>query len=101
MQIIEVRSGKEKKEFLNFPKRLYSDDPNWVCMLDQEVEATFDPEKNHLFRQGEACRWILKDDKGITTGRIAAFIDKVRSAVYRQPTGGIGFFEVIDSREAA
>ena len=101
MQIIEVRSGKEKKEFLDFPKRLYSDDPNWVCMLDQEVEATFDPEKNHLFRQGEACRWILKDDRGITTGRIAAFIDKVRSAVYRQPTGGIGFFEVIDSREAA
>lgn len=101
MQIIEVRSVKEKKEFLNFPKRLYSGDPNWVCMLDQEVEATFDPGKNHLFRQGEACRWILKDEKGVTIGRIAAFIDKVRSAVYRQPTGGIGFFEVIDSREAA
>lgn len=101
MQIIEVRSDKERKEFLNFPKRLYNDDPNWVCMLDQEVEATFDPGKNHLFRQGEACRWILKDDKGITIGRIAAFIDKVRSSVYSQPTGGIGFFEVIDSREAA
>ena len=28
-------------------------------------------------------------------------IDKVRSAVYRQTTGGIGFFEVIENREAA
>jgi hypothetical protein len=101
MQIVEVRSGKEKREFLNFPKRLYSGDPNWVCMLDQEVEATFDPGKNNLFRQGEACRWILQDEKGVTIGRIAAFIDKVRSSVYRQPTGGIGFFEVIDNREAA
>lgn len=101
MQIIEVKSGKEKREFLDFPKRLYKDDPNWVCMLDSELEATFDPDKNHLFRQGEACRWILRDEGGVTIGRIAAFIDKVRSAVYDQPTGGIGFFEVIQNKEAA
>ena len=53
------------------------------------------------FRHGEAIRWILKDDNGITIGRIAAFIDKVRSAANSQPTGGIGFFEVIENREAA
>ena len=46
-------------------------------------------------------RWILKDDNDNTIGRIAAFIDNVRSAANRQPTGGIGFFEVIENREAA
>ncbi len=43
----------------------------------------------------------IKDEKGTTIGRIGAFYDTQRSAVYRQKTGGIGFFEVINSKEAA
>lgn len=101
MQIHEVNNRKERQEFINFPKRLYKDDPNWVCILDRELEATFDPNKNHLFRQGDARRWLLKDDNGITIGRIAAFFDRVRSSANRQQTGGIGFFEVTENREAA
>lgn len=56
MQIVEVKTRDEKKEFINFPKWLYRNDPNWVCMLDSDLEATFDPAKNHLFRQGVAVR---------------------------------------------
>ncbi|TFG41878.1 MAG: GNAT family N-acetyltransferase, partial [Bacteroidia bacterium] len=81
MQIIEVNTQKDRKQFIDFPKWLYKDDPNWVCMLDSELEATFDAEKNNSFRQGEANRWILKDENGRTIGRIAAFFDKVRSSV--------------------
>lgn len=101
MQISEVKTPQDIKEFIEFPKRLYKGDPNWVCMLDSELKATFDPGKNRLFRQGDASRWILKDENGKTIGRIAAFFDTVRSSVYRQPTGGIGFFEVIENKEAA
>ena len=46
-------------------------------------------------------RWILTDDGGKTIGRVAAFIDEIRSKANRQPTGGFGFYEVIESREAA
>jgi hypothetical protein len=101
MLIIQVSTPQDKKEFINFPKRLYKGDPYWVCQLDSELEALFDPEKNYLFRHGEATRWILVDTDGKTIGRIAAFFDRVRSAANSQPTGGIGFFEVIENREAA
>lgn len=101
MQVVEVITSQDKKDFLNFPKRLYRDDPFWVCQLDSALESVFDPARNHTFSHGEAARWILKDNRGITTGRIAAFIDRVRSAANSQPTGGIGYFEVTDSREAA
>lgn len=101
MQIREVKNQQDIREFIEFPKRLYRSDPNWVCMLDSQLKATFDRGKNRLFRQGDASRWILKDENGLTIGRIAAFFDSVRSSVYRQPTGGIGFFEVIENREAA
>jgi hypothetical protein len=101
MRISEVISPRDKMEFLDFPRRLYKDDPNWVCMLDPELENIFDPGKNYLFTRGKAIRWILTDENGNTIGRIAAFFDKVRAKVYRQPTGGIGFFEVIKDKKAA
>lgn len=101
MQVIEVKTPQSRREFLDFPKTLYKDDRNWVCQLDSELNAIFDPGRNYLFRRGDAARWILKDEGGITIGRIAAFFESQKSHAYTQPTGGIGFFEVIDSREAA
>jgi hypothetical protein len=101
MKVVEVSTKQDKKEFINFPKELYKNDPFWVCQLDSGIESVFDPVKNHTFKHGEAIRWILKDEDNHTIGRIAAFIDKVRSAANRQPTGGIGFFEVVENKEAA
>lgn len=101
MKTIPVRSEKDKREFIELPKRLYKDDPNWVCPLDSETEAVFDPRKNHAFKHGEAERWILYDDNGVMVGRVGAFIDQVRSGANRQPTGGFGFFEVTEDRDAA
>jgi hypothetical protein len=101
MKINEVLTRWDVKEFINFPKKLYKDDPNWVCPLDSEINSVFDSSKNHAFNHGTATRWILKDDNGSTIGRVAAFIDNVRSSANSQPTGGMGFFEVIENREAA
>jgi hypothetical protein len=101
MKVVEVRTKDDKKEFISFPKKLYETDPFWVCQLDSELESLFDPAKNHTFRHGEAERWILTDAGGFTIGRVAAFIDNVRSAANRQRTGGMGFFEVIENRDAA
>jgi GNAT superfamily N-acetyltransferase len=101
MQIIEVKRKQDKKEFVNFPKGLYRGDQFWISQLDSGVEAVFNPLKNNTFKHGEAIRWILKDDNGNIIGRVAAFIDRVRSAANNQPTGGIGYFEVIGNRDAA
>jgi GNAT superfamily N-acetyltransferase len=101
MQISEVKKAADRKEFIRFPKELYRNDPDWVASLDTQVEAVFDPSKNQAFGHGEAIRWILRDDEQKTIGRIAAFIDYVRSKANNQPTGGVGYFEVVDNREAA
>jgi hypothetical protein len=101
MQIFEVKGAAFEKDFIRFPKELYRNDPFWVCPPDREVEAVFDPLRNHALGHGEAIRWILKNEKQKTIGRIAAFIDYVRSKANNQPTGGIGYFEVIDDKDAA
>jgi len=101
MQVVEVISKKHRRDFLDFPKKLYKNDINFVCQLDSAVESIFDKSGNHTFKHGEAVRWILKGNDSRVIGRIAAFIDHVRSAANSQPTGGIGYFEVIEDREAA
>lgn len=102
MEIIAVDSLKLEKEFIKFPVGLYKDEPNWIRPLDKDLQAVFDPEKNKTFKNGECIRWILRDDRGNTIGRIAAFInEKIKLKDNKQPTGGVGFFECINNQEAA
>jgi len=101
MEVIEVTTPQHEREFLDFPGKLYKEDPDWVCQLDSEIRTIFDPKKNYLFKWGDAARWILRSDSGETIGRVAAFYDSRKSSVYNQPTGGMGFFEVIEDRDAA
>lgn len=101
MEILPVKSGRDSKLFLKVAKILYRDDPVWVCPLDKEIEAIFDPAINVFFKHGEAERWILMDDNGKLSGRIAAFIDHNSAKLHDQPTGGTGFFECINDGEAA
>lgn len=101
MLIKEVISPTDKRKFIDFPKRLYKSDPNWICPLDISMENLFNPLKNHSFKRGEAIRWILQDNTGEVIGRVAAFTDNQRSKAYRQPTGGMGYFEVIEDKDAA
>jgi GNAT superfamily N-acetyltransferase len=99
--LVEVNDKKTRKEFLHFPVRLYKNEKNYIRPLDEDVEKVFDPKKNKSFRNGECVRWLLKDSKGDTAGRVAAFIDRKVARNNVQPTGGMGFFECINDREAA
>ncbi len=101
MKIVEVASKKDRKEFLRLPIELYKNDPNWIRPLDKDIEKVFDPAENNYFKHGECIRWILKNDKEQTIGRVAAFIDYKTAHTFEQPTGGMGFFECINSEAAA
>jgi len=101
MRIIEVTEKGTRRDFLEIPKILYKNDPHWTCPLDMEIENTFNPAKNSCFNHGDARRWILKDEQGNLTGRIAAFYDKNKAFHNPQPTGGTGFFECINNQESA
>lgn len=99
--LIVVSDPSSESEFLDFPSRLYKSDPNYIRPLDEEVKAIFDPAKNKLFRNGDAKRWLLKDDNNKTVGRIASFYNEALSRANDQPTGGIGFFDSINDVEAS
>ncbi|MCZ4693200.1 GNAT family N-acetyltransferase [Ancylomarina euxinus] len=101
MNIIEVVNKSQKQSFLDFARTLYRNDPNFACPLDGEINGIFDPKENSFFKHGEAIRWILSDDDGKVIGRIAAFINTNKAFSFDQPTGGCGFFECIEDKDAA
>jgi hypothetical protein len=101
MTIIEVKDKSTQKTFLDIARAIYKNDPNWVCPLDNEVEAVFNPAKNNFHQHGTCTRWILLNDKQQPIGRVAAFINNHKAYNYEQPTGGTGFFECIDNKDYA
>ncbi len=101
MTITRVTDSKTKRDFIRAAKNIYKDNKTWVCPLNKDIDAVFDPSKNTYYGHGVAERWILTDDRNNLTGRIAAFIDTNLSNSYEQPTGGMGFFECINDKPSA
>ncbi len=100
MYTIEVKDKKTKRQFLDFPKKLYALDKEWIQPLDQDIDKVFDPSKNKLFgRGGKAVRWNLFNSNNEMIGRIAAFVNPKYEG--KAPVGGIGFFECVNDQTAA
>jgi len=101
MKIIEVTSRKTRKVFHDVARLIYRGDPIWVCPLDKEIEAIFNPSKNVFFKHGTATRWLLYDSLHNPIGSVAAFIDYNQANQHVPHAGGMGFFECINDKEAA
>jgi len=101
MEIIEVKCNRQQKDFLQFPHLLYKNDNQWVCPLNNDIEAVFDKNQNPYFTNGKAKRWLLKNNKNETIGRIAAFYNEKYFTQIGRKIGGCGFFESIENSEAA
>ena len=102
MQLIEVNDSVSAREFIRVNVLMNASNPKYVRPLDKEIYEVFNPGKNKNFKYGEAKRWILKDESGKLSGRIAAFThDKYVNKGTEYPVGGIGFFDCIDDQQAA
>lgn len=112
MQLIEVATAAQTREFLEFPPRkIYPNDSAYIRPWNHDVEAVFDPARNKMFQKGEAIRWLLLDKAGATIGRVAAFYNRetafpaVSGTSQKQDAflgaGGMGFFECVNDQQAA
>lgn len=101
MTIEEVTTKKLINTFHQIPYHIYRSDKNWIPHIKQDIEKVFDPTKNKAHANGKIMRWILFDSTQKPIGRIAAFVNFEQAKTDNQPTGGIGFFECINNKEAA
>lgn len=100
MIIKEVTTNKLIQQFHQLPYSIYKNDKNWIPHIKQDVEKVFDPTKNKAHTNGKITRWLLFNNTNEAIGRIAAFVNFEATENNDQPTGGVGFFECINNREA-
>ncbi|MCK9401788.1 MAG: hypothetical protein M0Q26_00170 [Chitinophagaceae bacterium] len=102
MQVIEVNTTPDAKDFLKVNALLNQSNPVYIRPLDNEVNDVFNPSKNKNYKYGATKRWIAKDDNGNLVGRIAAFTNtKYVNKGTGFKTGGVGFFDSINDQSVA
>ena len=102
MRLIEVKDAAAAEDFIRVNVLINGSNPNYIRPLDKDIHGVFDKKKNKAFRFGDARRWVLRDEKGQLSGRIAAFYNtKYKNKGDEFPVGCIGFFDCIDNDEAA
>ena len=95
--IKKVENKKDLKAFVDFPRRLYKDNPYWVPpMYGDEIE-TFDPKKNPSFELGEAELYLAYRDNEVV-GRVAAVINYKANERWNKKEVRFGWFDVIDDQ---
>lgn len=100
IEIVEVESTSQLKQFITLPNRLYGDDPNYVAPLLSERLEFFDKKKNPFYRYART-KLIMARRDGQVVGRIATCVNFTHNEIHAEKTGFFGFFDCIDDFEVA
>jgi len=95
-----VTSKKQLKSFIDFPHKLYKDDPNYVPELFIAQRDLLTPGKHPFHENGKIQPFLAYDGDKIV-GRIAAIINKNHNAHVNSNDGFWGFFDCINDSETA
>ncbi|WP_294311179.1 N-acetyltransferase [uncultured Sphingomonas sp.] len=98
VSIRPISSKSDRKAFVDFPFRLYADDPHWVPPLKGEALGLITPEKNGWYSHARA-QLFLAEENGKVVGRISAHLDTL--ALEMEPSKGfgpgVGFWGLMDA----
>ena len=100
IQIEQVQSNEQLRQFIAVPWRVYEHDPNWVPWLYFERLDFFNKKKNPFFEHAEADYFIARR-KGEAVGVIAAILNHRHNEFQQENVAHFGVFEVLNDREAA
>ena len=95
-----VSSRKDRKQFVNFPWKLYRGDPYWVPPLRANHLELLNY-KPHPFYEYSEIQTFLALRGGEPCGRIAAIVNRAHNQRYQEQRGFFGFFECIDDQSVA
>lgn len=100
IEIKEVKTKKDIKNFVNFPHKLYKDVEHYVPFLDIDEINKFDEKKNESYEDCIVkCFLAYKDDKIV--GRVAGIIQKLYNSKVNEKRIRFSRFDCIDDQEVA
>jgi GNAT superfamily N-acetyltransferase len=100
VEIREVQSGRDLRDFLRVPWPIYADDPQWVPPLLLDQKEFLDRRKHPFYKHGAATQFIALRG-GVPLGRILASDDPRYNEEQHANAGCFGLFESPDDPELA
>ena len=91
-RIVPVDSRRRRRQFVDLPYSLYSEDPNFVPPLRRDEHRRFAPRHNPFLDHATISCWLAEDDSRVV-GRIAAIDDRLHNEVHHESVTWFGFFE--------
>jgi len=98
LDIREVTSQKDLRDFIRFPFSLYKDNPYWIPQLTRDEFELFNPKKNPALSLCETKQWLAVRD-GKIIGRIAGIIN--RNEAESERLARFGWIDFMDEKEIA
>ena len=95
----EVKTRKDIKEFIEFPLRLYKENPYFVPPLYSDEKALFG--KNTVYSEQAESVYYLAKENGKTVGRIHGILQRASNEKWKQKRVRFTRFDCIDSQEVA
>ena len=99
MEIVKVRSAKDKKSFIDFPLKLYKNNEFFVPPLYADEKSIF-TDKNAYFKTCDS-EFFLAKQNGKVVGRIQGIIQKQYNAINNEKRVRFTRFDAIDDQEIA
>ncbi len=100
MQIKEVNTLRELRQFVSFQYSLYDDNKYWVPPLRADELKSLRKDKNPAFDFCEAKYWLAFKD-GKIVGRIAGIINKKYNEKWDAKAARFGWFDFVDDKEVS
>ena len=91
-RVVPVDSRRRRRQFVDLPYSLYSQDPNFVPPLRRDEHRRFDPRHNPFLDHATISCWLAEDNSRVV-GRIAAIDDRLHNEVHHELVTWFGFFE--------
>ena len=98
LTIREVKTHKDRKQYVTFPNKLYKDCENFVPYMVMDEMANIDPEKNPAFSYCD-MRFFLAERDGEIVGRIGGIISYKANDIWDTKIIRITRFDFIEDYE--
>lgn len=98
--IQQVQTKKDLERFVEFPYRLYRNNPYWVPPLRFDEMNTLRKDKNPAFEFCEAEYWLAFRGSEIV-GRIAGIINHTFEKIWKHKYARFGWIDFVDDAEVA
>ncbi|MDD2502397.1 MAG: GNAT family N-acetyltransferase [Clostridia bacterium] len=95
LKVLEVKTKKQLKRFIDFPYELYAGNPYWIPPLRADEISTLRWDKNPAFAYCQARYWLVYKDNQLA-GRIAGIINHEAIEKWGQKYARFGWFDFID-----